>query len=55
MLKPIRPQVMVALITLGGLAAFGLHTGNLSETHLAAILGGITGIVGTLIALDKEG
>ena len=53
LMKPIRPQVFGALLILGILAALALI--KEADAHIITlILGGITGISGTLISLDKD-
>ena len=48
-IKPLRPQVLFALVLLAAIAMFG----ELDSNHFHAIIGAISGAIGTIIALDK--
>lgn len=48
-IKPLRPQVLFALVLLAAIAMFG----DLDSNHFHAIIGAISGAIGTIIALDK--
>lgn len=52
-LKPIRPQVSLAILVLGALAGYMIHEDpNLDALNL--VVGGIVGITGTLIGVDHQ-
>ena len=54
-LRPIRPQVSLALLVLGGIAVALFHYEPANTSHLlAGIIGGITGITGTLLATERD-
>ena len=58
-MKPIRPQVLIALVCLTFITCFGMwldvaYPKDLDIADIVKItVGGIVGSVGTLIALDK--